>query len=237
MADGDHFELTTIEWVSFEYGGDHFGMVIIHQEQEVKNINNMVVGHFELPNPPLRVVYKTCSRLSYVDLVSQCAQLTMLCLLEQVSKLSQFSALARDNQTVCDPLEADRLRTMILAMVDVRVVLIKIADRLHNMRTLKALPPCKQVGIARETLEIYAPLANRLGVWSWKAELEDLGFECLNPVEHQELSLKLSEQCEEEVVMSSIKELHKALQVQGVRCVDLSGRPKNLYSIYKKMMK
>lgn len=237
MADGDHFELTTIEWVSFEYGGDHFGMVIIHQEQEVKNINNMVVGHFELPNPPLRVVYKTCSRLSYVDLVSQCAQLTMLCLLEQVSKLSQFSALARDNQTVCDPLEADRLRTMILAMVDVRVVLIKIADRLHNMRTLKALPPCKQVGIARETLEIYAPLANRLGVWSWKAELEDLGFECLNPVEHQELSLKLSEQCEEEVVMSSIKELHKALQVQGVRCIDLSGRPKNLYSIYKKMMK
>jgi hypothetical protein len=73
MADGDHFELTTIEWVSFEYGGDHFGMVIIHQKQEGKNINNMVVGHFELPNPPLRVVYKTCSRLSYVDLVSQCA--------------------------------------------------------------------------------------------------------------------------------------------------------------------
>lgn len=220
----------------FEYGGDHFGMVTIHQNQKGKNINNMVVGHFELPNPPLRVVYNTCFRLSFVDLVTVCT-VDGVVLLEQVSKLSQFSALARDNQTVCDPLEADRLRTMILAMVDVRVVLIKIADRLHNMRTLKALPPCKQVGIARETLEIYAPLANRLGVWSWKAELEDLGFECLNPVEHQELSLKLSEQCEEEVVMSSIKELHKALQVQGVRCIDLSGRPKNLYSIHKKMMK
>lgn len=213
-------------------------MVTIHEKQEGKNINKKWWLPFRVGKPSFASGFTppTWSRLSFVDLLSVCT-VDGVVLLEQVSKLSQFSALARDNQTVCDPLEADRLKTMILAMVDVRVVLIKIADRLHNMRTLKALPPCKQVGIARETLEIYAPLANRLGVWSWKAELEDLGFECLNPMEHQELSLKLSEQCEEEVVMSSIKELHKALQVQGVRCIDLSGRPKNLYSIYKKMMK
>ena len=157
--------------------------------------------------------------------------------LQQVSKLSQFSQLARDNQAVCDPAEADKLRTMILAMVDVRVVLIKLADRLHNMRTLEALPVSKQFGIAKETLEIFAPLANRLGIWSWKAELEDRCFKCLKPVDHQDLSIKLEERCREGLVMSSIQEFEEALRSQGVQFIDLCGRPKNLYSIYKKMTK
>lgn len=151
--------------------------------------------------------------------------------------MSEFSQLARDSNTVRDPTEADSLRTMILAMVDVRVVLIKIADRLHNLRTLGALPYLKQIGIANETLEIFAPLANRLGIWSWKAELEDLCFKCLKPVEHQDLSARLSERCREGLVMSSIRDLDDALRNEGVQFVDLSGRPKNLYSIYKKMMK
>lgn len=158
-------------------------------------------------------------------------------LVSGVSKLSEFSQLARDSNTVRDPTEADSLRTMILAMVDVRVVLIKIADRLHNLRTLGALPYLKQIGIANETLEIFAPLANRLGIWSWKAELEDLCFKCLKPVEHQDLSARLSERCREGLVMSSIRDLDDALRNEGVQFVDLSGRPKNLYSIYKKMMK
>lgn len=154
-----------------------------------------------------------------------------------VSKLSEFSQLARDCNTVCDTLEADRLRTMILAMVDVRVVLIKIADRLHNLRTLEALPSHKQIGIAKETLEIFAPLANRLGIWSWKAEMEDLCFKCLKPVDHENLSIRLSERCREGLVMSSIRDLDEALRVGGVQFIDLCGRPKNLYSVYKKMMK
>ncbi|KAG0615399.1 hypothetical protein M758_5G038200 [Ceratodon purpureus] len=154
-----------------------------------------------------------------------------------VSKLSNLSQLARDSNTVCDPMEADRLRTMILAMVDVRVVLIKIADRLHNLRTLEALPSYKQIGIANETLEIFAPLANRLGIWSWKAELEDLCFKCLKPVEHQDLSTRLSERCREGLVMSSIRDLDDALRARGVQFIDLCGRPKNLYSVYKKMIK
>lgn len=156
---------------------------------------------------------------------------------EQVSKLSQYSQLTRDNRTVMNPEEADGLRTMILAMVDVRVVLIKIADRLHNMRTLGALPASKQIGIADETLQIFAPLANRLGIWSWKAELEDLCFKCLNPSDHKELAIRLSERCREALVISTIQQLDESLRAHGVKFIDLSGRPKNLYSIYKKMTK
>jgi ppGpp synthetase/RelA/SpoT-type nucleotidyltranferase len=154
-----------------------------------------------------------------------------------VSRLSEFSQLARDNQTVRDPMEADRLRNMILSMVDVRVVLIKLADRLHNMRTLGALSFRKQLQIANETLEIFAPLANRLGIWSWKAELEDLCFKHLKPEEYKELATRLSGCCREGIVMSSIHQLYEALQSQSVQFTDLSGRPKNLYSIYKKMMR
>lgn len=154
-----------------------------------------------------------------------------------MSKLSEFSQLARDSNTVGNPMEADRLRTMILALVDVRVVLVKIADRLHNLRTLEALPSHKQIGIATETLGIFAPLANRLGIWRWKAELEDLCFKYLKPEDHQDLSMRLSERCREGLVMSSIKNLDEALRIRGVEFIDLCGRPKNLYSVYKKMMK
>jgi GTP pyrophosphokinase len=155
----------------------------------------------------------------------------------QVSRLSELSQLARNNQTISDAVEVNRLRTMILSMVDVRVVLIKLADRLHNMRTLEALPVGKQLRIAGETLEVFAPLANRLGIWNWKAELEDLCFKYLKPDEYKELATKLSDCCREEPVMSSIHQLDEALRSQGVQITDLCGRPKNLYSIFKKMTK
>ncbi|CAK9223095.1 unnamed protein product [Sphagnum troendelagicum] len=154
-----------------------------------------------------------------------------------VSRLSELSQLARDNQTISDAVEVNRLRTMILSMVDVRVVLIKLADRLHNMRTLEALPVGKQLRIAGETLEVFAPLANRLGIWSWKAELEDLCFKYLKPDEYKQLATKLSDCCREEPVMSYIHQLDEALRSQGVQITDLCGRPKNLYSIFKKMTK
>lgn len=165
------------------------------------------------------------------------ATLTKLCVLVQVSKISKFSQLARDNRTVCNPVEADRLRTMFLAMVDARVVLIKLADRLHNMRTLHALPSAKQLRIADETLEIFAPLASRLGIWSWKAELEDLCFKYLKPQEHKELSERVAEGCGKGELIGAIKKLEDALCYDEVQFTDLSGRPKNLYSIYTKMVR
>eukprot|EP00850_Spirogloea_muscicola_P011948 SM000076S21769 [mRNA] locus=s76:172377:176127:- [translate_table: standard] len=152
-----------------------------------------------------------------------------------ISKLSMFSQLTRDSETVFDPEEADRLRNMFLAMVDVRVVLIKLADRLHNLRTLDALPLAKQIRVATESLETFAPLANRLGIWSWKAEIEDICFEHLHAKEHKQLSSVAAAINSEATVMQSIRNFHEALEGADVQIDDLCGRPKNLYSIYKKM--
>ncbi|KAI5081841.1 hypothetical protein GOP47_0001584 [Adiantum capillus-veneris] len=153
-----------------------------------------------------------------------------------VGKLSEFSKLARDNNTAYKSVEADRLHTMMLAMADIRVVLIKLADRLHNMRTLGALAKEKQSRIAKETLEVFAPLAGRLGIWSWKAELEDLCFKHLKHHDYQELFTKLSEGFRERTIMSAIRTLDECLSSKGVQYLDLCGRPKNLYSIHKKML-
>ena len=133
--------------------------------------------------------------------------------------------------------QAENLRKMFLAMVDdVRVVLVKLADRLHNMRTLGALPPHKQQRIARETLEIYAPLANRLGIWQVKSELEDLAFRYLQPERYREIAQLIAAQGggRERLITQVTNELKEALAAQGVE-VDISGRPKHIYSIAKKM--
>ncbi|MCO5587304.1 hypothetical protein L7F22_041252 [Adiantum nelumboides] len=158
-------------------------------------------------------------------------------LVEGVSKMSEFSKLARDNDTASKTVEADRLHTMFLAMADVRVVLIKLADRLHNMRTLEALPELKRLRIAKETLQIFVPLANRLGIWSWKAELEDLCFKHLKPHEHQKLAVKLSGGFRESTIIAAIEKLEKTLLEEGILFHDLSGRRKNLFGIYTKMIR
>ncbi|KAK1301440.1 hypothetical protein QJS10_CPB12g01784 [Acorus calamus] len=158
-------------------------------------------------------------------------------LVEGVSKLSHLSKLARDNNTACKTAEADRLHTMFLAMVDARAVLIKLADRLHNMMTLEALPMIKQQRFAKETLEIFAPLANRLGISSWKEQLENTCFKYLNPEQHKELSSKLVKSFDEALIASAIGKLEQALKDQGVSYHVLSGRHKSLYSIYTKMLK
>ncbi|KAH7547079.1 hypothetical protein FEM48_Zijuj01G0269100 [Ziziphus jujuba var. spinosa] len=158
-------------------------------------------------------------------------------LVEGVSKLSQLSKLARDNNTASKTVEADRLHTMFLAMADARAVLIKLADRLHNMMTLDALPWAKQQRFAKETLEIFVPLANRLGISSWKEQLENLCFKHLNPDEHEELSSKLLESFDEAMVTSAIKKLETSLEDKNISYHDLYGRHKSLYSIYSKMLK
>lgn len=154
-----------------------------------------------------------------------------------VSKLSQLSKLARENDTACKTVEADRLHTMFLAMADARAVLVKLADRLHNMMTLEALPLDKQKRFAKETLEIFVPLANRLGVSTWKEQLENLCFKHLNPDQHEELSSKLLDSFDEATIASAIKKLEKALRKEGISYHVLSGRHKSVSSIYNKMLK
>ncbi|RAL43848.1 hypothetical protein DM860_014349 [Cuscuta australis] len=158
-------------------------------------------------------------------------------LVEGVSKLSQLSKLARKNDTANKIVEADRLHTMFLAMADARAVLIKLADRLHNMMTLDALTLFKQQRFAKETLEIFAPLANRLGISSWKEQLENLCFKYLNPVQHGELSSKIAKTFDEAIVISAVEKLEHALKGEAICYHALLGRHKSLYSIHRKMLK
>lgn len=134
---------------------------------------------------------------------------------------------------------SETLRKTFLAMgEDVRVVLIKLADRLHNMRTLGFMPEQKRKRIAQETLDIFAPLANRLGIWQLKWELEDLSFRYVNPEKYKEIAEQLAERRpDREAQLEDIKEkLVKLLEKHNIK-TEISGRPKHIYSIYKKMQK
>ncbi len=134
-------------------------------------------------------------------------------------------------------LAKETLRKTFLAMGDdVRVVLIKLADRLHNMRTLSHLPPEKQVRIAEETMEIFAPLANRLGIWQMKWELEDLGFRYVMPERYKEIAehiakRRVDRESELEEITQRVRDLLSEAKIQA----DVAGRPKHLYSIFRKM--
>jgi GTP pyrophosphokinase len=151
--------------------------------------------------------------------------------------LCLLSKHAHDNNTVIRTVEADRLHTMLLAMADAQAVLIKLADRLHNMKTLEALPLFKQQRFSRETKEIFVPLPNRLGIASWKDELENLCFKHLNPEEYKELSSKLTESFDEALITSAVDQLGKGLRDGGVSYHNLPGRHKSLYSIHSMMLK
>ena len=131
----------------------------------------------------------------------------------------------------------ESLRKTLLAMSkDVRVVIIKLADRLHNMRTLSYLPPEKQRRIAKQTLDIFAPLANRLGIWQIKWELEDLSFRYVNPQAYKEIASKLAERrTEREAELNRIVERIKEVLKQANIKARVTGRPKHIYSIYNKM--
>jgi GTP diphosphokinase / guanosine-3',5'-bis(diphosphate) 3'-diphosphatase len=152
-------------------------------------------------------------------------------LVDGVTKLGKFGARSHEEQ------QAENIRKMLLAMAeDIRVVLIKLADRLHNMRTIAALAPAKQQRIARQTAEIYAPLAERLGVWQIKWELEDLSFKVLEPQQYRLLANQLESRrrSREGYVRRAMTVLRRALEEHQIKA-DLSGRPKHIYSIWKKM--
>lgn len=134
-------------------------------------------------------------------------------------------------------LASETLRKTFLAMGDdIRIVLIKLADRLHNMRTLNYMPEVKRKRIAKETLDIFAPLANRLGIWQMKWELEDLGFRYTNPEKYKEIATQLNERRvdREEQIQKTLRNLKQVIEAAGIK-VEITGRPKHIYSIYKKM--
>ena len=138
-----------------------------------------------------------------------------------------------------DRLDAESLRKMLVAMAeDVRVVLIKLADRLHNMNTLDALPPEKRRRISQETLDIYSPLAHRLGIWDIKWRLDDRAFRHLNPGKYQEISYMLAaKRTEREAYVERVSShLRDALEGVGV-AAEVVGRPKAIYSIFRKIKK
>lgn len=150
-----------------------------------------------------------------------------------VTKLSRLEYKSKEER------QAENLRKMFLAMAqDIRVILIKLADRLHNMRTLKYHPEFKQKEIADETLEIFAPLANRLGIYHLKWELEDLSFRYKNPEKYFELSNQIAStrQKREEYIKGVVLILQEKLHMIGFKA-EIQGRPKHLYSIYLKMLK
>jgi len=158
-------------------------------------------------------------------------------LVDGVTKLAYIDTMSKMGIRDIEAQEAESLRKMFLAMVDdVRVVLIKLADRLHNMRTLTSLPPERRVRIARETLEIYAPLANRLGIWQMKWELEDLGLRHYDPQTYHQIADFLAEKRveRETYIQKVISELQARLRLEGI-AADVQGRPKHIYSIYRKM--
>lgn len=152
-------------------------------------------------------------------------------LVDGVSKLDQIHFVSRAEA------QAESFRKMMLAMIeDIRVILVKLADRLHNMKTLDAMPREKQARIARETLEIYAPIANRLGINHMKVDLEDLGFRYLYPYRYAvlERALKRSKGSQRQIVKKISEQLRKAMQAEGIEG-EVQGREKHLYSIYRKM--
>ena len=147
----------------------------------------------------------------------------------------QDSAAMRDRKR---QLKNETLRKTFIAMVDdVRVIIIKLADRLHNMRTLSHVSKEKQKRIAQETLDIYAPLANRLGIWRIKWELEDLAFRYVHPAEYAQIAenLATTHAIREKEIEEIIERLKTVMESVKIDC-EITGRPKHIYSIYTKMI-
>lgn len=154
-------------------------------------------------------------------------------LVDGVTKLSQIQFDTGKQQ------QAENLRRMLLAMAkDLRVILIKLADRLHNMRTLEPLPATRRRAVAEETLQIFAPIAHRLGIWRYKWELEDLALRHLQPGKHEEIAAAVARTREERlgVIQQAISQLRPRLEALGIQA-EIEGRPKHFYSIFQKMQK
>src|SRR5215468_5801071 len=154
-------------------------------------------------------------------------------IVEGVTKIDKIDLASREER------QAENVRKMVLAMVDdIRVVLIKLADRLHNMRTLRHLPEDRRQNIARETLEIYAPLAHRLGMGKVRGELEDLAFRYVDPIGYEQVRAAVEQRRKagEAFLGKIVKILHQKLRENGVEA-RVESRIKRLYSIHQKLLR
>ncbi len=157
--------------------------------------------------------------------------------LTQLPRVSSHDGRPKRQRPTKGELAKETLRKTFLAMGDdVRVVVIKLADRVHNMRTLSHLSPDKQQRIAKETLEIFAPLANRLGIWQMKWELEDLSFRYVYPEKYKEIAERVAtRRVDRESELAAIGKRLEEVLAEAELKAEASGRPKHLYSIYRKM--
>ena len=174
------------------------------------------------------VVEDTCATLEEMD--TEFGR-NIMELIDGVTKLGRIEYMSKED------VKLENYRKMFLAMAkDIRVIMIKLADRLHNMRTLKCMREDKRRRIAKETIEVYAPLANRLGISSIKVELEDLCLRYLEPEAYYALveEVKHKRQKRQEFIRESIRQIHEKLEAAGIEA-EIKGRAKHFYSIYRKM--
>ena len=164
---------------------------------------------------------------------------TVMALVEGVTKMDVHVVTAHQHrQTIARSASAESMRKMLLAMADdFRVMVIKLADRLHNMQTLEPLPDEKRQRIAQQTMDVFAPLAGRLGIWQIKWQLEDLAFKYLHPDEFERVTTLIAKTRKEreQDLAKAIVMLKERMEAAGIKNVEVQGRPKNLYSIYEKM--
>jgi GTP pyrophosphokinase len=156
-------------------------------------------------------------------------------LVQKVAELSDWSQKYRDNKHLL--LQPSSIVDMITGTSDVEAVLIKLAHRLQDLRTIGSLPRCKQVRMASESLEVFSVLANRLGSWYLKSQIEDLSFKILQPEEYAEVEAYVRQLQQSRALETSLDKLREQLDQAGIAYADISGRIKNMYSIHKKMVK